>query len=126
MIYFDKENVNILKYIKRHKGVSEGILANKFGADVSMFLILLVQERYLIAEDENKKYVIHDTMPYHSSSNFKYYPTPKLNQLVEEKVFNFWKWTIPTFISILSLILSIITLLFSIYGNDIIKVLLIE
>lgn len=126
MIYFDNETVNILKYIKHHKGVSEGVLVNKFGSDVSMLLIQLVQEKYLIAEDENGNRVLHKHQPYHTTGKFTYYPTTKLNQLVEEKVFNFWKWTIPTFISILSLILSIITLLFSIYGNDIIKVLLIE
>ena len=122
MIYFDKKTLAILKCITKNEGITERELRYKFGNDISMLLINFVKEQYVIADDENNNHVTHDKLPYHSNSLFTYYPTSKGNELVETRVFNFWKWTIPTFISILSLLLSIITFLLSIYGNDIIKV----
>ena len=126
MIYFDKKTLAILKYIVKNNGITEQTLVNKFGNDISMLLINFVHEEYVTVEDENGKHITHDKPPYHSSYQFKYYSTPKGNELVETRVFNFWKWTIPTFISVLSLILSIITFLLSVYGNEILKVHLIK
>ena len=125
MIYFDKKTMKLVRYINRHAGISDGKLNQKFG-DISMLLINLSKEEYVIVKDEKDEYVVHNQPPYRSHSKFTYYPTPKTNLLVEEKVYNFWKWTIPTFISIISLILSAITFLFSIYGDNIIKVLLVK
>lgn len=125
MIYFDKETMSLVRYIKRHPGVTEEKLNKKFDA-ISMLLVSLYKEEYVIIKDENDNYVHHDKEPYHSAYNFTYYPTPKLNQLVEEKVYNFRKWIFPLAISVASLMASGLTLLYSIYGDNIIKVLLIK
>lgn len=125
MIYFDKKTIKLVRYIKRHAGVTEGKLHKKFG-DISMLLISLFQEDYVIIKNENDKYVHHAQQPYHTTDKFTYYPTSKLNQLVEEKVYNFKKWIFPLAISVASLIASVLTLLYSIYGDNIIKVLLVK
>lgn len=125
MIYFDNNTFKILKYIKRNKCVSEQNLIDNFG-DISFLLIDLSKEGYTIAQNENGNWYSFDTIPYHTNPQFKYYVTPKGNELIEQRKFNFWKWSIPTFISILSLVISIATLLLSVFGNDIIKVMLVK
>ena len=130
MIYFDKETLNILKYIRRHKGVTEQVLKDRFERseddNISMLLIEFIKENYVLAKNESDEWVLHDELPYHSSYAFRYYITSKGNEMVEKYCFEFWRWVVPTLISIISLMVSIVTLLLSQYGTDVIKVLLVK
>ena len=109
MIYFDKDMSKVLLYIHRRKyqGVIEHKLHSKFGEDVPNKLIALVQEDYIRCYDTNNNAISFDHSPYTTEWNFIYYSTPKGNELIETRIFNFWKWIIPTFISILALIVTI-------------------
>lgn len=130
MIYFDKDTLNILKYIRRHKGVTEQVLKDKFERseddNISMLLIEFIKENYVLAKNESGEWVIHDKLPYRSSYAFRYYITSKGNEIVEKYCFEFWRWVVPTLISIISLMVSIVTLLLSQYGTDVLKVLLVK
>ena len=57
MIYFDKETLNILKYIRRHKGVTEQVLKDRFERseddNISMLLIEFIKENYVLAKNES-------------------------------------------------------------------------
>lgn len=109
MIYFDKKTLNLLRYINQHPGVSEPTIRSKFSEYGSALLISLVQEDYLLAKDDVGNWCRFDSIPYRTTESFTYYATPKGKQLIETTCFNFWKWIIPTIISIISLVISIIT-----------------
>lgn len=118
MIYFDKETLRLLKYICKHKGVSEKTLIQKFGDDISDTLILFVQEQYVLAKDDDGEWCRHDKPPFHSSYRFTYFSTPKGNELIETKIFNFRKWFIPLTISIVSMMISVASLVSSQFGEQ--------
>lgn len=111
MIYFDNEHIKVLKYIKRHKnGVSVEKLENKFGdtANIS-FLINLSKEHYVLFNNGEKwidadySAVVSDTM--------LVFATSKTNEFIEKRCYGFWRWVIPTLISVAALVISVITLL---------------
>ncbi len=118
MIYFDKETTQLLKYICKHEGESEKTLRRKFGDGVSSTLILLVQDQYILAKDDDGKWHEHDKLPFYSSDLFTYFATPKGNELIETKIFNFRKWFIPLAISIVSIMISVASLVSSQFGEQ--------
>jgi|GEM_PF-3714341 len=110
--YFDKQSFKILKTIYKNPGITEGELNKKFGDDAtSMFLISLTKSLYLIAEKEDGSFADFSKLPYFTTSNFQYWPTPKLNVLIEDRFRNRWlfifPYTITTIIAITSLFVSV-------------------
>lgn len=128
-IYFDRQLLRMMCFIcrKKDKGVSWGELRNKFGDDLACpeQLINLSKELYLVTQNQNGEWVKFEDWDGRIFDGFRSFTTPKSNEMLEKRCFGFWKWVIPTLISIAALALSTITLLFSVYGNDIIKVLLV-
>lgn len=115
MIYFDRQSLAVLRYIHRSKdnGVSWGTLRTKFNPSCSVdFLVNLNIEQYIVTQDEFGKWINDDNFK-HTSYNFKSFCTSKGNELIERIVFNFWKWTIPIFISILALVISVLSAIFT-------------
>lgn len=125
-MHFDKKLIKLLTTIKRNDGIKHCKLLEKFDDDFLTLLIPLIQEGYILAKNKDGKYYFYSQEPYFTDIEYTYYTTTKGNELVEKKAFDFWKWIIPTIISIISLVISTITLLLSFYGNDIIKVILIK
>jgi hypothetical protein len=113
MIYFDKKTLSVLKYIKRKKdnGATWGELRKKFGDDITNISLLetLDSELYTVTKDENGKWVNLNDIDGYRHYNFRSFSTPKANQLIEQTCFDFWKWTIPTVISIVALVVSALT-----------------
>ncbi len=129
MMHFDRRTLKILRYIRRHKGVTEDELRTRFKTeddDVSMTLILFVQEGYVVSKDGDGKWCAHDEIPYNTAYNHTYYISTKGNELIEARQASFWKWIVPTILSFVSLLASLGTLLYTLYGDDIIKVLLVK
>ena len=124
-IYFDKKTVKILWDIRRHrdKGISWGTLRDKHKEAGNPFLLeSLTREKYIVTQNEKGEWVDFDDLGGHSSKDFRSYCSPRGNELLEKRVFNFWKWVIPTIISTLALIVSVLSAAFP----GIIKVLLLE
>ncbi len=115
MIYFDRKNLKILKYIKRCgcKGVTWSKLQKRFGEDLAnaFFLTALTKQSYIVTKDENGKWLSdkYDFSVIHLG--FRSYSSPKGNELIEKRCFDFWKWTIPIVISVAALIVSVVSAL---------------
>ena len=82
----------------------------------------LTMEKYIVTQNEKGEWVDFDDLGGHLSENFRSYCSPRGNELLEKRVFDFWKWVIPTIISTLALIVSVLSAAFP----GIIKVLLLE
>lgn len=117
MVYFDKKTLSILKFIKRSgkNGVTWHTILNECkGKEVSIQLLEnLTKEKYTATQNECGEWIDFETLekqiPIHQNSHFKSFTTPKGNELIELRCFNFWKWVIPTVISIISLVISTVS-----------------
>lgn len=109
MICFDWKTMRILLYIKRsgERGVTWGKLIQKYGGCANHLLLEnFSREFYTVTQDENKNWVDFQKWDGSSNDRFRSFCTPKGNELIEKSVFDFWKWTIPTFISVIALVVS--------------------
>lgn len=116
MIYFDKKTLALLRYIKRRgdRGVSWADLREKFGNDAANILLLesLSKELYTVTKGHDGNWLDFDApWDHHVYGDFRSFCSPKGNELLELRCFNFWKWIIPMVISIASLIVSVIAAL---------------
>ena len=112
MIYFDKKTLSVLRFIKSSgdKGVTWGKLRKKFGDDACVQLLInFTNEEYVVTKDSCGNWIYKNEFPIMLDSDFRSFSTPKANELIETRVFNFWKWIIPTFISLVALVMSIVT-----------------
>ena len=130
MVYFDKKTLKLLKYIYKHPKVSHDKLKSKFKDTINWkledSLADFVNDTYVTVIDKDGEPHYYFDLPYDDNLNFRYFTDSKGQEFVDSRIYNFWKWTIPIFISVLSLIISVATLLFSQFGNDVIKVLLLD
>lgn len=110
MIYFDKKTLSILWCIKRSgdKGTTWGYLRKKYGEDGANPILLesMSKELYTVTKDQNGKWIDFDNWNKIINADFRSLCTPKGNELLERRLFDFWKWIIPTIISIAALIVS--------------------
>lgn len=108
MIYFDRKTLSILWYIKRsgEKGVTWGRLQKKYGEDVANPFLLesFSKELYTVTKDQNGEWIHEWGTALHES--YRSFCTPKGNEILENRLFDFWKWIIPTLISIVALVVS--------------------
>lgn len=114
LICFDRKTLSILRYIKRcgEKGASWDNIQKRFGEDTANIFLLesLSKELYTVTQDRSGKW-LDFTNENPIIYGFRSFITPKGNELLEQKYFSFWKWAIPTIISVAALIVSIIALL---------------
>lgn len=111
MIYFDRQTLKILRYIKKSKGVSWDEMQNKFGRDLANIFLLesLSVELYTVTKDQNENWIDFKVSDHHLNGSFRSFTTPKANEIIEAKVFDFWKWVVPTIISVIALAVSALT-----------------
>ncbi len=62
------------------------------------------KELYTVTKDQNSKWINEWNITIYDS--FRSFCTPKGNEMLEKRLFNFWKWIIPTLISVAALIVS--------------------
>lgn len=111
MIYFDRKTLDILIYIKLHsrKGASWDKIQHRFGEDSANSFLLqnLSKELYTVTKGQNGKWInFEKENPI--ICGFYSFITPKGNEFIEKRYFDFWKWIIPTLISISALIVSVL------------------
>lgn len=130
MVYFDRKTLRILRHINScgDKGITWEKLREKFGEDDANIFLLedLSKEHYTVTKDQNGKWVDFSYSSGVFYSTFRSYCSPKGKQLLETRSFDFWKWIIPTIISVIALALSLISVLLSVFGSDVIKVVLLK
>lgn len=114
--HFDRDTVKLLRYIYNHKGITERKIIDKFNdSSISLLLINLSIDFYLVAEDENGKPFVYekDKLPWQSKDTTKWYTTSKANLVVQNDTQALWKWLVPLIISATSLFLSGINFIFN-------------
>lgn len=111
MIYFDKKTLSVLKYINRRSnyGAEWGKIIKKFSYVDFSFLEQLSQEEYTSTKNANGRDIIFPDNFIQKQYNFKSYISHRGREILERKSFDFWKWVIPTLISVAALITSILT-----------------
>ena len=109
---FDSSTIKVLRYIKRHKdGVSIRAIKERFGIEANAFLIALFLREQLIVVMRSRDDAVSPQDPKDVLSHPEYmvYCAFRGRAILEERCFNFWKWTIPTIISVAALIVSVIS-----------------
>lgn len=81
---FDKKTLKLSNYIYKHQGVTEGELYDIFTMDISMQLIVMCKQGYLVAQSEDGTYLTFEKTPWSTTTKTKYFTTPKLNVVVED------------------------------------------
>jgi hypothetical protein len=108
LIYFDGKTLSILWCIKRSrdKGITWGELRKKYGEDnANPFLLeTMSKELYTVTKDQKGEWINEWNGTIYDS--FRSFCTPKGNEILEKRLFDFWKWIIPTLISIVALVIS--------------------
>ena len=114
MIYFDRKNLSVLLYIyrRRGKGVSLQTLWDRFGDDRAgiFFIGELLADGYILVSDSSGRFLLPKEEHFLWSGDFRCFCSPKGNEFLERRFFDFWKFTIPLLISILALVVSYFTL----------------
>lgn len=115
-IHFDRKTLSILRYIynRKNRGATWGQLKKKFGDDVAneYLLLALSKELYTCTKSPSGRWLpMQDGWGGPFLDDFCSYCTPKGNEFLERRLFDFWKWIIPTLISVAALCISCIGLL---------------
>lgn len=63
-----------------------------------------------MTKDIKEQWIDFDQPQLIMDSRFVSFATPKANEMIERKYYDFWKWMIPTFISVVALFISIFAL----------------
>lgn len=75
-----------------------------------MLLSNLSKEGYTATKNEKGEWVHPDEFGI-VGDDFRSFTTSKANQIIERECFDFWKWIIPTLISVAALVISALALL---------------
>lgn len=121
-IYFDKATRKILRYIKRHPQSDLDCIHKKLG-DVDMMIINLCQADYICCTRSDGSFTNFKTeKPWCLYANDRFWLTAKGNKILEDRFDRLWQWCIPTAISVIALIVSVISACYP----GVIKVLLLK
>jgi len=114
-MHFDRKTLAVLQHIrrKRDNGASWDSLREKFGRESASIFLLenLSKEGYTITKNDAGIWLSPGDWPTSLNGQFRSYSTAKGNELVEKRLFDFWKWIIPTLISVTALVISALSLL---------------
>lgn len=113
MTVFDRKRLMILFFIHRRGkiGATWDEIRSRFDKDDAniLFLESLSIEGYTITQDESGKWMRFKEGDIHRDQKFRSYCTPKGNELIERRLFDFWKFVIPLLVSVLALIVSAVS-----------------
>lgn len=118
MIDFDRHTVKLLRFIRRQKNAtapqieiqkySDKISVEK--EDIGFLLICLTKEGYLLAIKKDG-FDTFDAPPYSTTQYTRFWITPRGKKLLEDQFADFWRFMIPTLISVAALIISAVSLI---------------
>lgn len=114
LIYFSRRNLSLLRYIEKQgkRGAlwEDIYLRFDFEHETALILSLLTQEGYTYSVDEQGNGLslkCGDS----TKGTMRSMCTDKGAELIERRMFDFWKWIIPTLISVVALTVSALSLL---------------
>lgn len=110
-MYFDRRTARLLLfiYLSGDRGVSWGTLRKVFKRTANIFVLeSLTNEGYTVTKDSSDHWIAFTEDNIHRDSNYRSFCSTKGNAFLENRIFNFWKWTIPTIISVAALIVSVL------------------
>ena len=133
MIYFDKRNLNLLKIIYRSKdgitfdAISKKVLPpelyekeKKDGAEeckekeqLNASIISFFNEGYIGCTNTDKAWIKLPDVIVGVTAKANFFCTEKGNEYLEKRSYGFWKWALPTIISVLALIVSVFGAIYS-------------
>lgn len=64
----------------------------------------------VVTKNTEGQWIDFNQQQFYLDSQFLSFATPKANEMIERKCFDFWKWIIPTLISVVALLISILVL----------------
>ena len=109
-IYFDRSTIKLLRYIKRHKEPTLCKIRNRFPKDdPTMLLINLCLSQYIGADRKNGEHSFLTDGNWNFTGKEQFWITRKGKSFLDQRFDRLWQWSIPTLISIASLIISIIS-----------------
>lgn len=109
-IIIDKHTYRIMRYVYRHHEVKLHKIRKKFGRDGIVCLSMLVSAHYALYKDPDGTYTF-DTSSIDPNGSFGLVLPG--NKYVENRRQSFMQWFVPTFISLLALIISVASLFYS-------------
>lgn len=114
-IYFDRQALRLLAEIYRSGdvGVPWRLLQKHYGERADpYFLENLSRADYIITRNADGEIVDYSVnRPLVVTPKFRSYILPRGRELLEERRFNFFRWVVPTVISVAALIVSVISLM---------------
>lgn len=123
MIYFDKRNLRLLKIIYWHKsGITFEAISKKElhqgSADekkeqLASSIISFFNEGYIGCTNTDKAWIRFTDAIVDVTDDAKFFCTEKGNEFLEKRSYGFWKWALPTIISVLALIVSVFAAIYS-------------
>lgn len=120
-IYFDRKTRKVLRYIKWHPQNTLEELQKKF--DESQLFINLCLTDYLVCTHPDGTYTsFKNDEVWHTYANDNFWISPKGRKILEDHFDRLWQWAIPTIISTVALIISILSAL----NPGVIRVLLLQ
>lgn len=110
-IYFDRKTIRILRYIRWHRNSSIYKIQKKFGEDAdTKLLINMCIASYLVCIRPDGSYTtFSDSESHVIESTETFWVTPKGRKILDDRFDRFWQWSIPTVISVVALVVSILS-----------------
>lgn len=112
-IVITNETVKLLRFIRKNQNCTFMEIKTRFADLDYMELICLCISGYLVCEKPGKIVTNFRDGQISMSKDYRFWASPKTDQLLQERRRIWLQWIIPNVISGIALILSIITLLLS-------------
>lgn len=103
-IIIDKQTYKIMRYVYHHHEVKLHKIHKKFGREGIACLSMLVSAKYALCKTPNGSYTF-DVSSIDSNGSFGLVSPG--NEYVENRRRSFMQWFVPTFISLLALMISV-------------------
>ena len=107
-MYIDKHTRAVMKFIKRRDGCSVIAVYEKFSGESTQLLKDLSKAGYLVYKNVDETVRRADS-PFNAKAEDSVFLSPKGNKYLEDRFDRLWQWAIPTGISILALVISIVS-----------------
>ena len=108
-----KQTTKMLSFIRRHPNSTFETIQKKFKRIDFMDLVNLSLTGYLICTRVNHTYTNFSDGNFKINTLDRFWASPKTDQYLEERFHRRWQWIVPTVISGLALIMSIIAFIVS-------------
>ena len=108
-----KSTVKMLKFIWKNPNITFEELQSKFEELDSMELVLLCLTDYLVCTKPGNLPTNFSDGRFIVAPEDEFWASPKTKQLLEERFQRRWQWIVPTVISAIALILSIVSFIMS-------------